>query len=124
MIDGEAGPLPVDDALDATVIAQLRDLGDMAGEDLIGQLVELFVASAAIETADLRRALEAGDATAVARIAHSLRGSSANVGARGLAQLCATLERNGCQPTSGSAWAVLAAAEVELTRVCASLRAL
>ncbi len=45
--------------------------------------------------ANLRVAVQGGDAGAVERIAHTLRGSSANIGARRMAELCEELQKAG-----------------------------
>jgi two-component system sensor histidine kinase/response regulator len=77
--------------LDEHVVARLERLGAEAGEDLVGQLVTLFLADADARIGALRQALADGDAAALIRSAHTLSGSSANLGATDLSRLCATL---------------------------------
>ena len=48
--------------LDPQIIDRLERLGDATGEDLMGQLTELFLSDADLRVAELRDALAAGDA--------------------------------------------------------------
>jgi CheY-like chemotaxis protein len=108
--------------LDAVIIERLERVGRAAGEDLVGQLTTLFLDDADTQIEALRAALAADDAEAVARPAHALSGSSANVGATHLAQLCSTLSKNGAVGDLAGGAALLHALEVELGRVRAALR--
>ncbi|MGH7268456.1 MAG: Hpt domain-containing protein, partial [Candidatus Rokuibacteriota bacterium] len=60
---------------------------------LFARLVEGFVDDAARRLAALREAVDRGDAPAVRRLAHALRGSCLNVGASRMAEVAETLER-------------------------------
>jgi len=86
------GNPPPHHALDANVLEELKQMGKASGEDLLGQLAVMFVTDADAQLIELHRALDLADAPAVARSAHNLRGSSASLGASGLASLCGTLE--------------------------------
>ena len=59
------------------------------------EVVELFLADTPARLAALHDAVERGDATAVEREAHTLKGSAANVGALRLAVICEQLQRLG-----------------------------
>jgi CheY-like chemotaxis protein/HPt (histidine-containing phosphotransfer) domain-containing protein len=86
---------PADDVgpvLDVEVLSRLEGLGKVAGVDLIEQLATLFLAEADAHVTAMRHGLDASDAAAVARSAHTLRGASANIGATHLAIVCAQLE--------------------------------
>lgn len=63
----------------------------------------MFVSQSQELVETLRRALEQNDAQSVFRTAHTLKSSSANVGAAGLAERCRTLEALGRQNQLGSA---------------------
>ncbi len=77
-------------ALDENVLAQLDHLGTMSGEDLVGRLGALFLEDAVAHISSMRRAIADSDVVALGRSAHTLSGSSANLGAAELARLCAT----------------------------------
>jgi HPt (histidine-containing phosphotransfer) domain-containing protein len=79
-------------ALDRAALDAIRalDVGGAAG--LLQQVVQLYLESAPAQIAELRRAGAAGDASAVRNIAHSLKSSSANLGAARLAEMCKAVE--------------------------------
>jgi HPt (histidine-containing phosphotransfer) domain-containing protein len=95
--DKRAEDLEVPAALDEDQISLLRSLDGGAGE-LLCEIVEQFI----IQTIDGRelvaKSLGACDSETVARVTHTLKGASANVGAAALSEVCAGLEtqaRNG-----------------------------
>ncbi len=77
-------------ALDENVLAQLDHLGTMSGEDLVGRLGALFLEDAVAHISSMRRAIADSDVVALSRSAHTLSGSSANLGAAEVVRLCAT----------------------------------
>jgi len=77
-----------DTVLDYAVLAQLRQLGEDMGEDLLGELAGLFLSDADRHVAALHQACRDGEADQIARSAHALRGASDDLGATGLAGLC------------------------------------
>jgi PAS domain S-box-containing protein len=78
----------VTDVLDATKFNETRELLGEAFDELI----DTFCRDAARHMQELRAALEANDIVTLKRSAHSLKGSSGNVGARALSRLCRELE--------------------------------
>jgi CheY-like chemotaxis protein/HPt (histidine-containing phosphotransfer) domain-containing protein len=79
------------DALDRSVLAQLRELEtDVPG--LVGDVVTTFLRETPARLDRLRAALAAGDAQEVERAAHSLKGSAGSIGARRLGELAADIE--------------------------------
>jgi two-component system, sensor histidine kinase and response regulator len=106
-------------ALDELVIARLEGLGATLGENLVGQLATLFLTEADTRLDQLHKAITADDADLILRLAHTLSGSSANMGAAELATQCAALAT-----TSGdrdSRTAMLGSIEAELVRVRSAL---
>jgi HPt (histidine-containing phosphotransfer) domain-containing protein len=77
--------------LDASVIAELRDLAESVGEGFLAELATLFITDASARISDLHDAVAADDAPAAFAAAHTLAGSSSNLGASDLAALCARL---------------------------------
>lgn len=76
---------------------ELESMRDMFGDDF-AMLAELYLTDSPKRIAALREAAVAGDASQAARVAHSLAGSCASIGAPGLAALCQAVEldcRNG-----------------------------
>ena len=81
--------------LDQDILANLRGLPGDGDDDLLAELIDLFLRDTPPRLLQLGRALLDGDAKAASHIAHSLKGSSANLGARGMAQLCNEIELQG-----------------------------
>jgi two-component system, NarL family, sensor histidine kinase EvgS len=94
-------------AVDAAALAELTG-GDRAVERDI--LREYRIANDADALA-LREALGRRDLPGIARAAHRMKGAARLVGARGLAEVCATIEQAG----RGEDMAAVAAAEAQLT---------
>jgi CheY-like chemotaxis protein len=81
--------------LDQAVIAGLRELREPNQPDPLKELIELFLRDARPRLEKLEQALAARDAAGLAAVAHTLKGSASNLGARHLAALCATVEKHG-----------------------------
>ena len=60
--------------------------------EFIVELIDTYVADAPAQVGSLRVALAAGDVEALIRPAHTLKSSSASLGALGLAEQCRQLE--------------------------------
>ena len=84
-----------EDPLDRSVLASLRELQEEGAPDILNELIELFIDGVPPQLVALREAVEAGDAHSVERIAHTLKGSCGNMGARRMEALCAELEEIG-----------------------------
>jgi HPt (histidine-containing phosphotransfer) domain-containing protein len=104
-------------ALDPDIIDRLERLGESIGEDLLGQLIVLFLADADRHLTELRHAIAVKTAGGVVRAAHSLSGASANLGAANLALLCTGLETAGELGDLATGARLLKAMEFELERV-------
>jgi two-component system sensor histidine kinase/response regulator len=77
--------------VDLDVIDELRTAtGD--DMDFVRELVDTYVGEAGGHLAALDEAVAAGDAAAVVRPAHTLKSSSASVGAMRLSELCRGIE--------------------------------
>ncbi len=78
-------------AIDDVAVERIRSYGPGALEDILGALAEEIPTHRMLLVA----ALAAGDASAVAKLAHVMKGSSGTVGAGELCGACAELERLG-----------------------------
>ena len=90
---------------------------------MLGQLIDMFLEDAQTQISALTEAVQHGDAPAIYRVAHRLRGGSANLGADVLARHCAELEALGRAGTIAGADALLAAIVAEHERVRQALEA-
>jgi HPt (histidine-containing phosphotransfer) domain-containing protein len=80
--------------LDGAVIAELRDStgGD---DDFVRELVEAYAAEATGYLEGMRQAATTGDVGAIVRPAHTLKSSSATLGAMRLAEISRGIEEAG-----------------------------
>jgi HPt (histidine-containing phosphotransfer) domain-containing protein len=90
---GTEVPPPVEGVLDAAIIAGLRELREPNQPDPLRELIELFLRDARPRIRKMEMALAKPDPPVLASAAHTLKGSASNLGARQLANLCASLER-------------------------------
>lgn len=109
------------DALDRSQIEFLLSLDDGEGAAL-AEIVAEFLTMSEQGREDLLRALEEGDAGAVERSAHTMKGASANVGASALAAVCREVESHARQAELGQAQGLMAKFDAEFTRVRAALQ--
>jgi len=92
-VDESAAPLRQRSAIDNERLDILRTLGQRTGRDVLSEVIDLYFEQSNERLDELRQAVEAGDLPAVKQAAHSLRGSSSNLGAMPLAQYLGKLEK-------------------------------
>lgn len=78
--------------LDAGAIARLNELDPTGANRLVGRVLQAFQASVARLRPQLDAARLIDDRNAIRLVAHTLKSSSASIGALSLSQLCAQLE--------------------------------
>jgi HPt (histidine-containing phosphotransfer) domain-containing protein len=81
--------LPV---LDPVVIESLRELNPEDPEAFVREIAGIFLSDTPARIAELDASLAAGDAAKFTRAAHSIKGSSANIGAAALGAAAERLE--------------------------------
>ncbi len=95
-------------------LARLEELRELTGEALAG-ILDSWWEQVGQTVAGLRGALASGDCEAVRLLAHTLKGSSANMGATGLRRICAELEERARRRELAGTDAVPDAIEREVT---------
>lgn len=108
------------DHIDQVALNELK----MIMENDFDLLITTFITDSQQRIATLKSAVAAGDSVAVRASAHSFKGSSLNICAPLLSELCRQLEADGKDGQLGSAPELLASIEIEFDAVCASLRKL
>tara|TARA_R110002167_G_C12165294_1_gene602908 strand:+ start:154 stop:504 length:351 start_codon:yes stop_codon:yes gene_type:complete len=79
--------------LDSTAIENLRSLGDEDGDDsFLREVIGIFVEDTPVRLRELHTSFAAKDQATFTRAAHSIKGSSSNVGAKELCKLAQELE--------------------------------
>ncbi len=120
----EAGPRGSSASLqtvNADTLNRLRELQEPGADGLLAELIDLFLTDTPLRLAELRQALADQDATRIAAIAHTLKGSCGNLGAERLAALTCDVERAARQELSAPADTCLAPIEEEFRLVQAAL---
>ena len=114
---GPAETEPLPPAID------LQSIIDAGMADIIPRLIEIFLESAPSDINKARAALHASDATDLEEAAHKLKGSSGNLGATRLRDLCQQLENLGREGSLQNAHELFASLEEEFARVRTELLA-
>lgn len=86
-------PAPEPLQLDAQALAKLRELDPDGRHGVVQRVLQTFESTLQRQTAELREARDRGDMAVMGRIAHTMKPSSAAVGALALSTLCADVER-------------------------------
>jgi HPt (histidine-containing phosphotransfer) domain-containing protein len=109
--------------LDQAVIAGLRELQEPNGPDSLKELAELFIKDGWMRLTRLERALADKDGPGAAAVAHTLKGSANNLGARHLASVCQSLENAAKSADTTEAANILLELKGEFQEVERALRA-
>jgi len=78
--------------LDADALERLRELDPKGTSRLLERVLRAFEASASRLAKQFREARAAGDMQGIRHVVHTLKSSSASIGAVALARLCAEIE--------------------------------
>ncbi len=79
--------------LDAEALARLRALDPGGRMGVLHRVMSTYVASIDRSLAQLQAAADGDDAEAVSRLAHTLKSSSASIGAMAMSRACSEVER-------------------------------
>jgi CheY-like chemotaxis protein/HPt (histidine-containing phosphotransfer) domain-containing protein len=118
--DGPVTPEDAEDPFDRAVIDNLLELG---GSEMLSELVKMFFDDAKTALSALREALSASDPPSMKHIAHTLKDSSVNMGAKRMSAVCSELEDIGASGDLTRAPALLGQLEEEFSCVRPALEA-
>ncbi len=110
-------------AVDLHVLDELKALGGDDDPGLLLELIDLFLDDAPRCLEEMNRGLAEGDVKVLERAAHTLKSSSANLGARTLSTLCLRMEESARTNQLDSLPALLRESQQHWPRVVAALRA-
>lgn len=112
---------PKNETLEATidwsVLDTLRSLRKPDGPDPGKRLITVFISSSPVLLESMQTAIRSSDSEGLANAAHSLKSGSLNMGATGLGELCARLEKIGRGGTIDEAGDLFAKIELEYAAV-------
>jgi HPt (histidine-containing phosphotransfer) domain-containing protein len=78
--------------IDPQALSAIRALQTEEQPDLLKNVIAIYLEETPLLLHELEQAVKAGNRTKIRRLAHTLKSSSANLGAAGLAELCRKLE--------------------------------
>lgn len=106
------------DPIDSETIVMLKDV---MGEDF-QELIDTFLNDSRMRIPLLHEQLASGDIESLRQTAHSLKGSSGNLGATALSELCFQVEKQAKQQQTEGLNTVLEQIESEFHRVVEALQ--
>ena len=93
--------LPV---VDVEAVSNLRSLGDEGDDTFLHEIISIYLEDTPLRIADLRRSFKSGDNALLTRSAHTIKGSSANVGLSRVRGIAERIEhRSKVEPIAGLA---------------------
>lgn len=113
-----------EEVLDMDVIQALKELGGDGDASLFQELLALYVDDSTQQLERLGEALSRNDLKVAERIAHTLKSSSANLGAMTMSRLCLQMEQCGREQRLADMGALLEPARAAHRRAVAALNAL
>ncbi len=110
--------------LDFEAIENLRALGDEGDDAFLREILGIYLEDVPLRILDLKKARETGDKAVYIRSAHTIKGSSANVGAIEVKSIAETIEHRAKTDSLSSLDPELAELETAFTRAEQAIRAL
>jgi histidine phosphotransfer protein HptB len=110
--------------LDPEAIEALRSLSPDDGDTFLREIAGIFLEDTPQRIAELDRCFASGDLPTLIRAAHSIKGSSSNIGATGLRAAAATTEQRAHVAGLANLEPHLAEIKAEFARAQAALKAL
>ena len=110
--------------IDPESIANLRDLNPGDNGEFLREIVSIYIEDTPKRIEDLKKSLAAGDLDSFTRAAHTIKGSSANVGAVALRAVAERLEQIARKDGLGKVAPMIDDCETEFGRAMAELRRL
>ncbi|MBC7700695.1 response regulator [Aquabacterium sp.] len=111
-----------EEVLDRQALQRLQDLDPKGENKLIERVSKAFENSVGRMLPQLEDAIKVGDHAGIAHVAHTLKSSSASIGALKLSQMCAEIEAMIRRSTGEDLTSRISAIRPEVERVTASLR--
>ena len=112
------------EVLDPAVVDSLRQLTAPGEPDVLAEVLRLFLDDVPRRVERLKAAWREGNAVELQRAAHSLKGSSGNIGAHHMSDICAQLDERGRAGDFNGARHLLDSLDEEYGRVASEIQLL
>jgi HPt (histidine-containing phosphotransfer) domain-containing protein len=116
--------MPESSAIDPQAIENLRALNPGDNDEFVREIAGIFLEDTPLRLAELDESLAAGDVNRFTRAAHSIKGSSANLGATGLRAVAEKLEHQSRTEGTANVGPLLVQLRAEFSRAEAELKKL
>src|SRR2546423_767133 len=113
--------MPDPHVIDPAAIENLRALNPGDNDEFLREIAGIFLEDTPLRIAELDQSLAAADRPKFTRAAHSIKGSSANLGAMGLRAVAEQLENESRTQGLGHVTALVAQVKSEFARAQAEL---
>lgn len=113
--------MPDPSAIDPQAIENLRALNPDDGDEFLREIAGIFLEDTPLRIAELEQSLAGGDVSRFTRAAHSIKGSSSNLGAVAVRNVAERLEHLSRTDGLGGVSTLLAELKVEYARAQAEL---
>ena len=108
--------------INLSVINSLKSVSTKLGNNLLDEVIDLFISNTPLLLIELKRAVVENDSKSVEAIAHKIKGSARNIGATSLSEQCTKLEEMGELGTLVGSIEILEALESEYDRAASYLK--
>lgn len=115
------GPKQADPLMDPLKLDSIRNLDPDGKMGLLKRVIDLYIEKSPPLIQQMLTGLDRSNSEEVYRAAHSLKSSSATIGAVGLAEMCRRLEMAGRDGALNDAPKMVREIEAEFSRVCTVL---
>lgn len=119
----EPGLSGMDVVIDQAELDKIRSLQSSGTSNIVTRLIDVYLETSPPMVTELAEAVTALDASRVESISHSLKSSSARLGALRVSELCQLLENMGREENLEDCAAVFKSMDAEFQRACAALKA-
>jgi HPt (histidine-containing phosphotransfer) domain-containing protein len=115
-------PLPEPHDLDPEALENLRALGEDGDDTFLREIIGIYLADTPLRLADIRNAAAKGDSGLYTRSAHTIKGSSSNVGALAVRAIAEQLEKRSRTESHADLEPLLGDLETAFARAATALR--
>lgn len=112
----------INNVIDPKALSDIHSLQSEGSEDILTQIINLYLEETPIQLTRLQQALDSKDAVTIRNIAHSLKSGSANLGARKLSELCKKMEEKGRNNSLEDSYELLHTIKQNFNQVATTLK--
>jgi len=121
-IEPSVSPGKLEQGINRSVIDSLKNVSTKLGNNLLQEVIDLFLTNTPALIAELKQAIDQSDSRSIETLAHKVRGSARNIGASFLSDQCTRLETMGEEGALDGCEEILQEIESEFDRTAKFLK--